>query len=97
MALPRWLGDRELGGPPRTAPTSGEHELRPARSSHLGTGTLACPACDIPVALAADGMRPTDRMTCPFCRHTGAARDFLSLASPTRPARVEVRVVSRRR
>ena len=30
---------------------------------------------------------------CPYCDHTAAVRDFLSLASPTRPARVAVRVV----
>jgi hypothetical protein len=34
-------------------------------------------------------------MGCPFCRHDGAVRDFLSLAAPSRPARVEVRVVRR--
>jgi hypothetical protein len=38
-------------------------------------------------------MSATDPLTCPFCGHGATVRDFLSLAAPTRPARVEVRVV----
>src|SRR5215210_5496224 len=68
-----------------------EERLR-AHSWRLGTGTLACPACDAPVAPSAR-LSPADPLGCPFCRHTGAVREFLSLAAPTRPARVEVRVV----
>jgi hypothetical protein len=64
-----------------------------ARSSRLAAGTLACPACDAPV-LPGDGpMTPMDRMSCPVCHEAGVLRDFLSLATPTRPARVVVRVV----
>jgi hypothetical protein len=37
-------------------------------------------------------MAPADALDCPFCAHGGRVRDFLSLAAPTRPARVEVRV-----
>jgi hypothetical protein len=60
----------------------------------LGTGTLACPACDAPVAPAPGGpMSPSDDLSCPVCFRAGAVRDFLSLAAPSRPARVEVRVV----
>jgi len=33
-------------------------------------------------------------MRCPFCAHRGAVRDFLSLGEPTRPTRVEVRIVT---
>ena len=70
-----------------------EEERRVTRSWRLATGTLACPLCDAPVALAAGGLSPADPLACPFCRHTGAVRDFLSLASPSRPARVEVLVI----
>ena len=42
-------------------------------------------------------MSLTENLDCPFCRHTAAARDFLSLAAPSRPARVEVRVRPRAR
>jgi len=59
----------------------------------LGTGTLACPDCDAPVAIGAGPRRPHDALSCPFCGHGGALREFLSLAAPTRPARVEIRVV----
>jgi hypothetical protein len=40
-------------------------------------------------------MAPSDALGCPVCSHAGAVRDFLSLADPTRPARVDVRVVHR--
>jgi hypothetical protein len=68
---------------------------RPGRAWRLGTGTLACPRCDAPVALAPGSVAPADPLGCSFCGHGGAVRDFLSLAEPTRPARVEVRVVQR--
>jgi len=55
-------------------------------------GTLACPACDAPVALARERMTPAEPLGCPFCGRSGAVRDFLTLGEPTRPARVVVRV-----
>ena len=64
-----------------------------ARTGHRPCGTLACPRCDAPVALGAGAAAPADPLGCPYCDHTAAVRDFLSLASPTRPARVAVRVV----
>lgn len=70
-------------------------ERRDARSSRLATGTLACPACDAPVAPQAGPVSPADPLGCPYCGHGARVRDFLSLASPTRPARVAVRVVRR--
>lgn len=75
---------------------SGPHERRRAVGSrHLAIGTLACPACDAPVAPAPGVMSPSDPLGCGFCDHAAAVRDFLSLAPPSRPARVEVRVVRR--
>jgi hypothetical protein len=84
------------GADPVRAP-DGTHEVerRLDRSTHVATGTLACPGCDAPVAPAAGGMSPADRIACPFCATTGHVRDFLSLAEPTRPARVVIRVVGR--
>ena len=77
----------------RSARLDGTEEIRQfTRSARLGTGTLACPRCDVPVALAVPAS-PADQFDCPFCGHYGALRDFLSLAAPSRPARVEVRVV----
>jgi hypothetical protein len=72
------------------------HDERRTRTSRLGVGTLACPHCDAPVALAGP-VAPAAPLLCPYCGHGGAVRDFLSLAAPTRPARVVVRVVARRR
>ena len=79
-------------GPVATFRVPGWHEKRPAdEGSRLGTGTLACPRCDAPVALAAPAS-PADSLACPYCRHGAPLREFLSLASPARPARVDVRV-----
>jgi hypothetical protein len=72
------------------------HHERRTRSTRLGTGTLACPDCDAPVAIAGP-MSPAAALACPYCGHAGALRDFLSLAPPSRPARVVVRVVAGRR
>jgi hypothetical protein len=65
------------------------------RSCVMATGTLACPGCDAPVAPGPVPMAPADPLFCPVCDHAGAVRDFLSLEPPTRPARVEVRLVRR--
>ena len=79
------------GDPGRPDPVAGEHELRIARTRQLGVGTLACPQCDAPVALAGP-VAPRDLLLCPYCRHAASARDFLSLEPPIRPARVVVTV-----
>ena len=70
-------------------------ERRTADATRLGSGTLACPRCDAPVAPPGP-VAPGDGLACPYCAHSGAVRDFLSLAPPSRPARVEVRVRLRR-
>jgi hypothetical protein len=62
------------------------------RSAPVATGTLACPRCDAPVALAPGGHSPVEPAWCPYCAHGGRLRDFLSLESPSRPTRVVVRL-----
>jgi hypothetical protein len=97
MALQRGIDGSD---PVRAEPVSrlaGAEEIRKLkRSTVLATGTLACPECDAPVAPAAGGMRPAELLRCPYCWHTGPAREFLTLESPSRPARVAVRVSPRR-
>jgi hypothetical protein len=83
------------GTDPLRAQPATQEERRRALSGRLAVGTLACPLCDAPVAPPAAGLTPADALGCPFCRHEAAVRDFLSLAPPSRPARVEVRVVER--
>lgn len=78
--------------PVRQPIAAGTHEQRRARSGRLGSGTLACPHCDAPVALAGP-IGVTTAMECPYCSHLGRVRDFLTLGEPTRPTRVTVRVV----
>jgi hypothetical protein len=75
----------------------GTHEVerQVRRSRRLGTGTLACCRCDAPVALGGGPVSPADPVSCPYCSHSAPVRDFLSLAGPPRPARVEVHVVQR--
>ena len=72
-----------------------QEERRRARTTHVASGSLACPGCDAPVALVGPAA-PADGLACPYCSHAGAVRDFLSLAVPTRPARVDVRIVAGR-
>lgn len=67
-------------------------EERWSQATHVATGSLACPACDAPVALAAGPASPSDPLACGYCGRAGTVRDFLSLAQPTRPARVVVRI-----
>ena len=81
----------------RVGDLAGEHEDRKATQGHLASGTLACPRCDAPVAPGAGHLSPADPLGCPYCGHAAAVRDFLSLGEPTRPARVVVRVIRRRR
>src|SRR5215213_4605807 len=66
----------------------GPREIRPStRTGLLATGTLACPACDAPVSPGGT-IAPSEPFACPLCDHAGSVRDFLSLAAPSRPARV---------
>jgi hypothetical protein len=87
--------------PARARPAAGlagiHQERRSTGSWRLGSGTLACPLCDAPIALGGRTVSPADDLHCPFCRHGAPVRDFLSLAIPTRPARVRLRVRMRDR
>jgi hypothetical protein len=68
------------------------HLRRDSRTVTLCHGTLACARCDAPIATGGAALSTTSRLVCPFCAHGGPLRDFLSLAVPTRPARVAVRI-----
>jgi hypothetical protein len=65
-------------------------EQRPGTAKPVATGSLACPGCDAPALLPGPSALSA-RLTCGYCGHDGAVRDFLSLAQPTRPARVVIR------
>jgi hypothetical protein len=96
MSLQRGIDGSEPVRPDPVGRMAGTQEERRGRTStRLGTGTLACPRCDAPVAIVG-AVSPAEALGCPFCGHTAAVRDFLSLEPPTRPMRVEVRVVSAR-
>jgi hypothetical protein len=73
----------------------GQLEVRPGRSSVVATGTIACPRCDAPVAPGTGPLGLRAPLRCPFCAHGGTVRDFLSLAQPTRPTHVVVRIAHR--
>ncbi len=93
MAFRRFLHGSNSAGAERATGAGGPHEIRrDERTTRMASATLACPGCDAPVALTAPAMTPTEPLSCGFCGHAGALRDFLSLAVPTRPTRVEVHV-----
>jgi hypothetical protein len=86
------------GGPVSAGAEAAHEEKRRAiGSTRLGTGTLACGRCDAPIAIGGGSLSMADELTCPYCDNCGPVRDFLSLASPTRPARVVVAVSLRPR
>lgn len=95
MALHRGIdGAEPVRGEPVARRARSHEERKSAREGRLAVGTLACPACDAPIALhGATPLTPAQRLRCSFCAHGAPVRDFLSLARPTRPTRVEVRVV----
>jgi hypothetical protein len=99
VALRRSIDGAEPLRPEPIGRVSGMHEERRSagRARRLARGTLACPRCDAPVAPAAGATPLTDELDCPFCRHAAPARDFVSLAAPSRPARVDIMVVERAR
>jgi uncharacterized paraquat-inducible protein A len=88
MAFIRWT---EGADPVRSDAHWRQEEIRRSQSTRMASGTLACPECDAPVS-PTGRMTPADALACPYCAHGGAVRDFLSLASPARPARVDVHV-----
>ena len=69
-------------------------EERIRHTTLVATGTFACPHCDAPIPPHLP-VRPVELVVCPYCLRSGRARDFLSLDAPSRPARVEVRIVQR--
>src|SRR5882757_3010697 len=93
MGLHRGIDSSEPLRPQPVAGLAGAADQRTGSVQTLGTGTLACPSCDAPVALGRERKRPHDALSCPFCGCAGALRDFLTLAQPTSPARVEIRLV----
>ena len=95
MSFQRSDGAEPVRADPLRGTTETQDYRRRLNAGRLGTGTLACPRCDAPVALAPGPAAVGDPLGCPFCHHAGSVRDFLSLAAPSRPARVAVRVVGR--
>lgn len=92
MSFLRGLGIPGPGEPEAGAGQVQQELRRTVRDDRLGTGTLACARCDAPVAIGAEPVRLTETLTCPYCAHEAGVREFLSLAIPTRPARVLIRV-----
>jgi hypothetical protein len=93
VSLHRGFDGSEPTRPQPVERSGGAREIRPdQRVWTLASGTFACPGCDAPV-LPDGPMSPADAASCPWCSFEGFVRDFLSLASPTRPAHVVVRVV----
>jgi hypothetical protein len=84
------------GGGSSESGSRADHVVQRKRKSDrdgvIASGTIACPQCDAPVALGPDEVTVTETLTCPFCAQRGPVREFLSLAVPTRPTRVQIRL-----
>ncbi len=94
MSLHRGIGGSGPLEPEPVGGLSGAEEIRRVeRSTVFATGTLACPSCDAPVAVSTGPLAPADDLQCPYCAHEASVRDFLTLGEPSRPTRVQVRVV----
>jgi hypothetical protein len=74
--------------------TDGERRsARPARQwavvrerpERLAEGILACPACELPIALAAT-LAVSAPLDCPYCGRHAPAREFLRLGAGAPPA-----------
>ncbi|MEA2143652.1 MAG: hypothetical protein QOI64_2082 [Solirubrobacteraceae bacterium] len=98
MSLHSGIDGSDPARPQPIEARAGAHEYRHAsRPWRLGPATLACPTCDAPISLGGRSVKLTAHVDCPFCRHTAPLRDFLSLAAPARPNRVEIRMIPRAR
>lgn len=98
MAFQRGIdGSDPLRAQPIAARADWIEESHAARPWRLGPGTLACPRCDAPVSLGGRAAKFSEDLHCPFCAHAAPLREFLSLALPSRPARVEIRMIRRAR
>ncbi|HEY6653717.1 MAG TPA: hypothetical protein VI028_06290 [Solirubrobacterales bacterium] len=61
----------------RLRAAAGRVELRPAeRAAWLGTRSLACPNCDVPIALSVP-VGFSDEIACAFCETTAPTREFI--------------------
>jgi hypothetical protein len=67
-----------------------EWEVVRQRPELLAEGALACPGCELPIALGR-AMPPSEGLDCPYCRRRGRASEFLRLgAAGPRGSRVAV-------
>ncbi len=62
-----------------------DHRLVQNGAQVLARGSLACPACALPIS-PAPRLRPGASVSCGFCDHTGAALEFLQREVPDAPA-----------
>jgi RNA polymerase subunit RPABC4/transcription elongation factor Spt4 len=86
----RWTGE---GADRDVRPTAAHvEERRSLQNGRLCDGTLACRSCDAPIAAHGTVLSLQDELTCPFCGSHATVREWLSLATPGRPARVVVSV-----
>src|SRR3954452_13851414 len=67
------------------------HEEHQRRTGVFAIGSLAWPRCDAPGVLRR-ALTPAEPLMWPLCFHDAAVKGFLSLATPARPAVVDVRI-----
>jgi hypothetical protein len=73
-------GSERLGtdGEARSARPAREWAILRQRPELLAEGTLACPRCELPIALGAR-VAASEGLACPYCERHGPANEFLRL------------------
>jgi hypothetical protein len=87
-----WAFSRELSAAEPGGRTVRFEQRRAVRQGVMAEATLACPSCDAPIAPGPAGLSVSATLICPFCAASAVVRECLSVARPTRPARVVIRV-----
>jgi hypothetical protein len=93
MGLLRQPSDWERTADDRPVDPTVEHKVVRRAAQRIGGGTLACPACDLPL-LPVASVAISAPIECPFCSEVRPARHFLRIDAIDTP-RNEVHLIAR--
>jgi hypothetical protein len=95
MSLLRQPPDWERDGIGRSVDPTVQHKIVRHSAQRIGRGTLACPACDLPL-LPVASVAISAPVECPFCSEVRPARHFLRIDAIDTPGN-EVQLIARLR
>jgi len=78
MSLFREPSDWQPAEEDRATEPGAHYRVVRGAAKRIGRGSLACPACDLPI-LMASSISISAPIECPFCRHGSPASQFLRL------------------